>query len=169
MSPAPQQLCHALPGRDTSLLLHSHSPLFIPRCASSSTPRLTAFFVSRPLVSPPSCLARCLTSSRCCLTSSLLAPRYLTSHLGPPYCTARAACRRSPASSIVQHANELSPPSIASCHLSGETWQRGCLLIVLKGFCTTLAILSFDPSGLMAQARQRIARAPAPGIKLNPW
>ena len=42
--------------------------------------------------------------------------------------------------------------------------QRGCLLIVLKGFCTTLAILSFDPSGLMAQARQRIARAPAPGI-----
>ena len=130
-------LCLAVTPRCYSTRIRPFSYLVVPRARRLASPH--RLLCLAPLVSPPSCLARCLTSSRCCLTSSLLAPRYLTSHPGPPYRTARAACRRSPASSIVQHANELSPPSIASCHLSGETWQRGCLLIVLKGFCTTLA------------------------------
>ena len=41
---------------------------------------------------------------------------------------------------------------------------KDCGIFSGLSFCTTLAILSFDPSGLMARARQRIARAPAPGI-----
>ena len=46
-----------------------------------------------------------------------------------------------------------------------KTCEGGLFTDSMLDFCTTLAILSFDPSGLMARARQRIARAPAPGIK----